>query len=57
MTDQDKVCSICGRPYQGYGNNPAPLPGERCCDICNWLVVIPARLKAVAELRNPSDDQ
>tara|TARA_R110002153_G_scaffold54854_3_gene152533 strand:- start:566 stop:778 length:213 start_codon:yes stop_codon:yes gene_type:complete len=30
-----------------YGNNPSPLgknPEDLCCDICNALQVIPARL-------------
>jgi hypothetical protein len=59
VTYQYNFCDICGKPYQGYGNNPAPLPGERCCDTCNWTVVIPARLKVVSyiEPRNPDDDK
>ena len=39
-------CSVCSQKYPGYGNNPAPLPGESCCDACNITKVIPARMNA-----------
>lgn len=39
------ICCICGKEFEGYGNNPAPIKGDRCCDDCNKSVVIPARLK------------
>lgn len=39
------TCSICGQTFQGHGNNPAPFQGEECCDRCNILAVIPARLE------------
>ena len=38
-------CDICGKMFEGYGNNPAPLEGKVCCDNCNKTYVIPARLK------------
>jgi ribosomal protein S13 len=38
-------CDICGKEFEGYGNNPAPLDGKICCDKCNVTYVIPARLK------------
>jgi len=40
------ACSICGRPYEHFGNNPEPLKTfeERCCDACNHEYVIPARI-------------
>lgn len=37
------VCSLCHKPYQGYGNNALPLNEGRCCDDCNRNFVIPAR--------------
>ena len=37
-------CSICGKRFEGLGNNPSPFPGERCCDECDNSVVIPIRL-------------
>ena len=42
---EKKVCSICGKPYTGWGNNAEPVNDGRCCDMCNTTVVIPARLK------------
>ena len=53
-----KMCCFCGDPveplknlkgeivYQG-GNNPAPVnnePGAACCDVCNLIKVLPARM-------------
>lgn len=41
------VCCFCGREFEGYGNNPWPAdmhPDHRCCDDCNFDIVIPARL-------------
>lgn len=42
------ICDICGKEFEGYGNNPAPLDGNICCDICNKTYVIPARLKKLS---------
>lgn len=39
-----ETCGICAVTYQGWGNNPAPFPTERCCEDCNRRYVIPARL-------------
>jgi hypothetical protein len=47
-----KVCSICGADYEGWGNNGWPVNEGRCCDHCNGVVVIPARL---AQLSKPRD--
>tara|TARA_R100001509_G_scaffold134254_1_gene87823 strand:- start:278 stop:460 length:183 start_codon:yes stop_codon:yes gene_type:complete len=49
-------CSICGgyiepmRNKDGevvweHGNNAQPINDGRCCDDCNWSVVIPERFK------------
>ena len=43
------VCSICHLPIPDkmgwrHGNNAEPVNEGRCCDDCNSLVVIPARL-------------
>lgn len=41
-----KTCCICGATYYGWGNNAWPVDNEgRCCDECNFNVVIPARLR------------
>lgn len=34
-----KKCSICGRRYDGYGNNAQPINAGRCCDPCDKLVI------------------
>ena len=40
-----KICCICGIEYTGFGNNAQPVQDGRCCNACNSLYVIPARLK------------
>ena len=42
---KEQVCSICGKPYTGYGNNAQPINDGRCCDECNAKVVIPKRIE------------
>lgn len=40
-------CCLCGAEIFDYGNNPWPLnqnEDDRCCDICNEVYVIPARI-------------
>lgn len=38
-------CVICGSEVEEYGNNPMPVEEEgKCCDLCNLLIVIPARM-------------
>lgn len=39
-----KKCSICGKIYEGHGNNASPVNDGRCCDECNDKVVLPRRL-------------
>ena len=38
------ICSICGKEYQGYGNNAQPVDDGRCCNDWNSRVVIPFRM-------------
>lgn len=48
-------CSICGNIIYPnwfgwkYGNNAEPVNNGRCCDFCNRVYVIPARVKAAAK--------
>ena len=47
-----KKCCICGKEFVGWGNNPYPVNKDedaRCCDDCNAMYVIPARLEALAK--------
>lgn len=44
MENQKNVCCICGKEFEGYGNNPEPYMVEGvCCNECNQNVVLPAR--------------
>ena len=48
--NMEYICSICGKKFTGYGNNPYPVTkgeDDRCCDECNDTKVIPARLQAL----------
>ncbi len=38
-------CCICKKSTKEYGNNAEPVKRGKCCDACNMLVVIPARLE------------
>ena len=45
--DNGYVCCICGKTFNGYGNNPYPVSkneNDKCCYQCNLDTVIPARL-------------
>lgn len=56
MGANDKyICCICGKEFIGWGNNPYPVVKDedaRCCDDCNVMYVIPARIEALAERDN-----
>ena len=54
-------CSICsgyieplkdkdGIVVWEHGNNAQPINDGRCCDKCNWEVVIPARIVQSSQL-------
>ena len=34
-----KICSICGKQYEGYGNNAQPISNDKCCDMCYHVFV------------------
>lgn len=34
-----KKCCICGKEYEGWGNNAWPLAEGECCDECNKKVI------------------
>ena len=44
MKKTHNICSICGKEYRGYGNNAEPVNSGRCCNECNILIVLPARM-------------
>ena len=46
LRDEKQICCICGKEFEGYGNNPDPVKQEGvCCDKCNEEVVIPERIR------------
>lgn len=52
---EKNACCICGKEYEGHGNNPQPVVMDddaRCCDECNMNVVLPARIRKMEEHRN-----
>ena len=66
-------CSICsndievkrsetGEVIWDQGNNAEPVNDGRCCDVCNWTVVIPRRIagvkiiKKTAKLEETADE-
>jgi hypothetical protein len=50
-------CCLCGGQYGRYGHNPSPLGDvetERCCDDCNQMYVLGARLGCTIDpMRSP----
>ena len=47
-----KKCCICGKKFDGFGNNPWPVVKGGCavcCDDCNTKCVLPARLEKILE--------
>jgi len=46
--EDEKICALCGKPYEGFGNNGKPLCDGRVCDECNRFVVL-YRLKMVQD--------
>jgi len=49
QTKLEKKCSICEEMYIGYGNNANPVIDDKCCDKCNFTIVIPTRLGCILE--------
>ena len=37
-------CCICGKEFEGWGNNANPVKDGTCCDDCNENVVLPVRI-------------
>ena len=47
----ERICSICQKLYIGWGNNAQPVNDGRCCNSCDWNIVIPARVTIVVRER------
>lgn len=47
-SNEKQVCCICGKEFEGFGNNPDPYKRRGCCcDQCNRDYVIPSRMIAL----------
>jgi hypothetical protein len=44
MAERTFVCSICQQEFKGWANNAWPVNAGRCCNTCNWTIVLPARI-------------
>lgn len=44
MESVGNTCVICHKSYEGYGNNAQPVVNGQCCDRCNRIAVLPARM-------------
>ena len=44
-TKKNNICSICGKKYEGMGNNAQPYKNGRCCSECYGIVVVPFRIE------------
>ena len=54
---EEKRCCICNKTFIGFGNNPWPISKKEedvCCDNCNTMYVIPARIANIPPL--PGDN-
>ena len=40
-----KICSICGKTFEEYGNNARPINDGVCCDKCNLEIVVSRRIQ------------
>ena len=44
-----RSCIICGMAFAEFGHDAEPIRKGRCCNKCNFTVVIPARLRRARE--------
>jgi hypothetical protein len=51
-------CSICYHPMSiERSHNAQPINDGRCCDTCNTIRVIPARIAALFDLEQKREDK
>lgn len=53
----EQYCSICGKEFEGYGNNAYPVNSGRCCDECNTSVVVPRRMQDYANKQKKKESE
>ncbi len=50
-------CSICGEYFDGWGNNAWPINDGVCCDFCNMVEVLPARISTAYRKKEEDKDE
>ena len=50
-------CSICGEYFDGWGNNAWPINDGVCCDFCNMIEVLPARISTAYRKKEEDKDE
>jgi hypothetical protein len=51
--DTPKICSICRKTFEEFGESAWPVNNGRCCNVCNDLYVIPARIRQMRQEQKP----
>jgi hypothetical protein len=46
-------CSICQRICEPPEHDARPVNEGRCCEVCNWGIVMPARTTKAEVMRQP----
>tara|TARA_Y100000310_G_scaffold326263_1_gene390929 strand:+ start:493 stop:687 length:195 start_codon:yes stop_codon:yes gene_type:complete len=46
--EKTQTCALCKEKFKGFGHNPEPLAKGRCCEGCNYLVIV-ERIKRCAD--------
>lgn len=54
-TKKNNVCCICGKKYEGLGNNVQPFKNGRCCSECNRTKVVPFRIEMMFKAINKNN--
>lgn len=53
----EQYCSICGKEFEGYGNNAYPVNNGRCCDTCNTSIVVLRRMQDYANKQKSKESE
>ena len=58
QTNKEIKCCFCNEIIKGHGHNPVPLYNKegRCCTLCNFTKVLPARL-TLKDFNNGKDER
>jgi hypothetical protein len=51
------ICSICFRPFGGWGNSAQPVNNGRACYECTSYIVIPAKIRMMRQRREQTNEK